>query len=170
MTTATATEPLIVHCERCAYEWQIGWLPMPMDSVAVLLKSARCPRGHHRKFLRMGPTAKPTGEGDPVAWLTNGDTGISSETIWSVLMNRRIAKPHWHADVPHDPADFGRCYRLLKVMPSWRARLPEVAEKYPKWAPLVAAWDELTALYEEEEPSGMAPKLYARMKELRGDK
>ena len=40
---------------------------------------------------------------------------------------------------------------------------------YPEWAPLVAVWDELTALYEEELPSGRCPKLYDRMQQLRGE-
>lgn len=55
-------------------------------------------------------------------------------------------------------------------MPSWRARLGEVAAAEPDWKPLVEAWDELTALYEDEltNKSGLAPKLYARMKELQG--
>lgn len=68
-----------------------------------------------------------------------------------------------------DPADFGRCYRLLKIMPSWRPRLPEVAALFPKWTGLVSAWDELTALYEEELPRRRCPKLYVRMQELRGE-
>lgn len=36
----------------------------------------------------------------------------------------------------------------------------------PEWAALAGAWSELTALYIEERPSGMAPRLYARMREL----
>lgn len=158
------TEPLMVHCGKCGREWSLGWLPMPTDSMAAVCRAAKCSCGAPRKTLLMGPTPKPTADGDALAWITNGDTGTSSETIWSVLMGRRPKR----ADIPHDPADFGRCYRLLKVMPSWRERLPEVAGAYPAWKPLVEAWDELTRLYEEEEPSGTAPKLYKRMRELRG--
>jgi hypothetical protein len=87
---------------------------------------------------------------------------------------RRVS-PHGHMDIPYDPDDFGRCYRLLKVMPSWRERLAEVAAVCPQWAPFVEAWGELTALYEDELENGpvtkgvrMAPRLYARMRELRG--
>jgi hypothetical protein len=68
--------------------------------------------------------------------------------------------------VPRDPADFGRCYRLLKVMPSWRDRLSEVSAQFPAWKSLVDTWDELTALYEEESPKQYLPKLYRRMQEL----
>lgn len=97
-------------------------------------------------------------------WIVGNDTGTSSQTIWAVLMG---ATPR-HRSTPSDPSDFGRCYRLLKLMPAWRARLSEVATRYPEWSALVAHWDELTTLYEQElnTPNGMAPKTYARMKEL----
>lgn len=100
-----------------------------------------------------------------MAWLRSWDTGISSETIWRVLMHETPR----YVDIPHDPADFGRCYRLLKAVPSWRERLTEVAAAVPKWRPFVAAWDELTALYEQELPSGVCPLLYRRMRELCGE-
>src|SRR6266702_3517315 len=66
-------------------------------------------------------------------------------------------------DVPHDPADFGRCHRLLQLMPEWRAQLHKVAEVFPKWKPLVDAWNELEALWLKEKPSGRCPLLYERM-------
>lgn len=107
----------------------------------------------------------------PIEWLMGSDRGISSETILSVMMDVPMAG-RYGPDIPHDPSDFGRCYRLLKHFPEWRDRLPEVAEKYPAWRPLVEEWDALTALYEEEikRPDGRAPELYRRMKELRGVK
>lgn len=158
-------QAFVVHCGKCAHEWAPCFLPMAAEQFGKLSKM-RCPMCGDRNVL-CGEQPKPTAEGDPIAWLTNGDTGTSSKTIWSVLTGRRITEPYFSPDVPHDPADFGRCYRLLKVMPSWRARLSEVALKHSAWTPLVEAWDELTALYEEELPNGTAPKLYARMRELR---
>jgi hypothetical protein len=73
-------------------------------------------------------------------------------------------------DIPYDPSDFGRCYRLLQVMPSWRLRMQEVADAHVNWQPFVDAWEELTTLYELElkSPDGMAPRTYARMRQLRG--
>ena len=70
---------------------------------------------------------------------------------------------------PHDPDDFGRCHRLLQAFPEWRSRLDEM-RAHPGWGPLVDAWSELEALYAEEIQSGKAPKLYARMCALRGEK
>lgn len=99
------------------------------------------------------------------------DSGVSSLTILEVLSEEMrplaiaLARRNLGA-VPRDPGDFGRCHRLLALIPDGRSRLGEVAERHPDWRPLVENWEELTRLYEEELPSGQAPKLYARMKEL----
>lgn len=168
MTTATEERtPLEVHCGKCNHEWSPVILPMEAGLVAKVLKAARCPScGADHKALKMGPLPKPTGDGDYRAWLRNGDTGTSSETIWHVMTGETVRR----CDIPWDPDDFGRCYRLLKVMPSWRARLPEVATRFPKWKPLVDAWDELTALYEDGQRTGWKPPyvMWERMKQLQG--
>lgn len=153
--------PLVVHCADCHHEWALGFLPMSIETLSKL-KGSPCPLCQSPRVLT-GPRVKPTAAGDAVAWLQNGDTGLSSLTIWYVLMGQTPDR----ADIPYDPADFGRCYRLLQVMPSWKTRLGEVAARYPQWAPLVDAWEELTALYEAELPSGRAPKLFARLQALR---
>ena len=158
-------EPFYVHCGKCSHEWVAAFLPLPVDVFAKLGK-APCPMCGAKNVL-IGQLPKATANSDPLAWLENGDTGISSMTIWRVLMGRD-AGDAWDNDIHYDPADFGRCYRLLQVMPAWRKRLPEVSERLPEWKPLVDAWDELTALYEEEFQKPSAPKLYRRMQELRG--
>jgi hypothetical protein len=86
-------------------------------------------------------------------------------SIWLHMMGK--PQRNGRAYEPLDPADFGRCQRLLKAFPEWRERIREMAV-YPGWAGLVGAWDMLEALYAEERPKGAAPKLYARMQELRG--
>lgn len=99
----------------------------------------------------------------PIDWLLSGDTGTSSKTICAVMTGSKMGVS---PDLPYDPSDFGRCYRLLALFPEWRNRLPEVAEQFPIWRPMVEAWSELTALYEEESNGSYAPKLYKRMREL----
>lgn len=163
---ALEKELVFVHCRPCAHEWVIAFLPMDAGRFAKLAKAA-CPMCGSARQVFFGQIPKPTTEGDPIAWLANGDTGISSKVIWGVMMGRPSGN-RWDSE-PADPADFGRCYRLLKIMPAWRGRLSEVAARYPEWTGLVDAWDELTALYEEELPLKRAPKLYARMQELRRD-
>lgn len=103
-----------------------------------------------------------------IAWLFSGDAGTSSKTICRVMIGQALPEKSMGVDVPLDPSDFGRCYRLLKKFPEWRKRLDEVAGKYPHWKPFVRDWDALTSLYEEESTNrdGRAPRLYAKITEL----
>lgn len=96
------------------------------------------------------------------AWISGCDTGISSKTIFFVMTGKPFTGS-FRPDVPHDPDDFGRCYRLLQKIPEWKTRMAEVSGKYPEWAGLVEHWDELTEMYEREEWKQM----YNRMQELR---
>ncbi len=105
------------------------------------------------------------GDSPELRWLTGGDTGTSSKTIWSVMTGRTIGGRH-RPSVPWDPDDFGRCHRLLELFPAWRSRMHEVAARYPEWAGLVTEWGDLTVLYCEEFPTGQAPRLYAQMQRL----
>jgi hypothetical protein len=83
---------------------------------------------------------------DPRAlnWIMGGDKGSSSETIWAVMTGAECPRP----SRPLDASDFGRCYRLLALIPEWRVRLPEVTARYPEWGPLVAIWGELEVLWQ----------------------
>ncbi|MEQ1969348.1 hypothetical protein ABLA30_20720 [Xenorhabdus nematophila] len=82
-------------------------------------------------------------------WALGTDTGVSSETIASIALGAdKSAVYRW--DMPHDAADFGRCYRLIKQIPRLAEYLPLVAEKCPTWKPLVAIWGELSRLYEDD--------------------
>lgn len=104
-----------------------------------------------------------------LAWASQGETGVSSLTIFAVMTGTEDApdigriKRNFRYSTPLDPADFRRCYLLLKLIPEWKPRLPEIAKKFPKWEKLVQQWDELTQLYEEERENGRCPKLYAEM-------
>jgi hypothetical protein len=84
----------------------------------------------------------------PIEWLLSHDTGTSSKVICQVMTGSGFARHPLEASTPRDPDDFGRCYRMLRHFPSWRARLEEVAHHYPHWRPMVEAWDELSAMYE----------------------
>jgi len=90
---------------------------------------------------------------NPIDWIVSGDTGRSSETIWSVMVGAKINKEHWYRfDIPYDKSDFGRCYRLLKLFPEWKTRLHEVSKMFPKWGPMVREWNKLEEMYENNEP------------------
>lgn len=100
-------------------------------------------------------------------WYRGNDTGISSEAIMTVMTGKKWSSD-FTPDVPRDPSDFGRCYRLLKSFPEFKERLPEVAKKYPEWEPFVQNWDRLTSLYEKDQPR-QSSEMYRLMHGLRND-
>lgn len=97
-----------------------------------------------------------------LAWMAGDDTGRSSQVLCVTMLGGRVPTP-WH---PWDPADLGRCLRLLDLMPEWRCRIGEMAVLSPQWAAIVGALSELEGLYCEEKPSGTAPRCYKRMRDL----
>jgi hypothetical protein len=110
------------------------------------------------------------------AWLASDDIGSSSLFIASILAPADITFPKRgerksRADYPSDADDFGRCHRLLQVMPEWRDQLDQVARAGgPVWARLVANWEELTALYGTKEGDGVFRRITALVKEAEGAK
>lgn len=114
---------------------------------------AELERPNRDSFTAMGLTA----------WLRSDDTGMSSKAMAHHLCGSYAEYPNEH---PHDPDDFGRCHRFLEAVPTTRERVSEMEKVSPKWKALADHWDELTAIYLEEIPTGKCPKLYARMKEL----
>ena len=138
--------------------------PLPAEEWYALRDAARA-------LLEDAAVAQPIVSASPsipeaaLRWLRNRDTGTSSLVIYEVMTGHKQALPVGHGH-PWDPSDFGRCFRLLKLVPEWRNRLHEVAERFPSWSPFVERWDEMERLYEEEAPSGRAPRLYRLMKEL----
>jgi hypothetical protein len=80
-------------------------------------------------------------------WITNGETGLSSKTMWSFFLNLNIPV----INHPHDPDDFGRCYKLLEAVPEWKERIPELSKLSEPWKNLSENWDKLTQMYEQNQ-------------------
>lgn len=67
-------------------------------------------------------------------WALSDDTGTSSKTLCAFMlgMNQTNGCRGWGASYPpSDADDRGRCIRLLKLIPEWLPRLPELAEANP---------------------------------------
>lgn len=94
----------------------------------------------------------------PDEWLRSWDTGLSSISIWHYMM--QAGKPKGGYAVPEDPADFGRCHRLLAAFPAWRAKIGEMAGLNERWAKVAPRWSEFEALYLEEAPTGRCVRLF----------
>jgi len=118
---------------------------------------------------------------DPeLQWLRGADTGSSSKTIFSILcrpdLRHAAVAGNFRPDIPYDPDDFSRCYRLVRDL-KWRDRLPEVAKANPSWAPFVERWDELASLFQEaskkqkvDDQKTKSLALYEALKACRGVK
>lgn len=163
-------------CLHCGQSYEPS-MPCPMDIYAASAKSfqkaharckapgePRCSFCHAADHDWHGHVAATVHS--PWQWPSCGDTGISSMAIYRHMLGFPQERSSSH---PWDPADFGRCFRLLTApwAEPWRARIGEMAE-YNGWSKLVERWGDLEALYETERrnKSGKAPKLYALMSEL----
>ncbi|MFA5297855.1 MAG: hypothetical protein WC389_06560 [Lutibacter sp.] len=93
-------------------------------------------------------------------WLSQGERGISSETMFTVLAgDDNWCLPKHRYSYPCDPDDFRRCYLLLKTIPEWKPELYKLKRLSPVWSKLVDNWDKLTEMLEEQmkthKPNGM---------------
>ncbi len=139
------------------------------EATGVNLKYHRLKNRAKKLALKGGKTMEVNK--DYVKWLVGSDVGVSSRTIMEVMLGMADPKHEdaWRKySTPSDPADFGRCHRLLERFPEFKPRLASVVKIFPKWGPLVREWDKLTVIYLKElkNPDGMAPVLYAKMQVL----
>lgn len=104
-----------------------------------------------------------------INWIVGDDTGLSSEAIWAHMMCAS-EEEHRRSNYPSDPADLGRCLRLLELIPEWRGRIQEMRIYSPGWAGLCERWDDIVAMMDEEvgidwsKNKGGAVRTYMAMK------
>ena len=103
-------------------------------------------------------------------WAASDDTGASSLTIYRHMLGLSH-KGAYGVVEPADGGDLGRCLRLLRLIPEWNERMPEMAELSNAWRALIPHWDELSDLLASEigedlSRRGTAPKTYARISEI----
>lgn len=97
-------------------------------------------------------------------WLSGDDTGLSSRHMAAVAAG--LSGSGYH---PLDGSDLGRCIRLVQNVPEIREAFPAIAASGPKWSVIIAHWDELVAVYEDERQGRdlfSAPKTHALMNSL----
>lgn len=104
-----------------------------------------------------------------IAWFCSHDTGISSKAIASHMTVGKAP----YGSYPSDPADLGRCLRLLDKFPDWSERMPDEMAAYgPEWKAMASNWPKLAEMMAEEvgiawEKGRAAPKTYDFMRTLR---
>lgn len=89
-------------------------------------------------------------------FLQSMGSGLSSTTICAALAPEaedlcRVSNSVFGWRTPLDPADVSRCIQLLDSAEAaglgWRARMPEVGQRFPAWKQLVARWPEVEAAW-----------------------
>jgi hypothetical protein len=76
------------------------------------------------------------------AWLASDDTGLSSLYMASKLTGMFEAKYAY----PRDPADFGRCLRLIEAVPELESKISDMSQHGKEWAVVAARWHEWAAM------------------------
>lgn len=80
-----------------------------------------------------------------IKWMAGRDTGMSSKAI-----AMHMSTGECDGRYPYDPADLGRCLRLLERFPDWKPRIHEMAAYGPVWAVYVKHWDEMAQSMSDE--------------------
>lgn len=108
-----------------------------------------------------------------IQWLASGERGSSSNAIFARLTGFATEERGYRdgSPVPRDPADLRRCRLLLEQVPALAPEFRKRMGRVKNWKALVAAWDVLCKLMDEETPdwrngSGRAEKTYSLMKSL----
>lgn len=164
-----------VFCFHCGGSAQL----IPKEGIRVTSKAMRALtllgedfEDEHAKCVETDKSPTRRKFETPEEWIEGHDTGLSSCTIVRELARaghpgvvaraNEMLSGYPDGMTPRDASDFGRCYRLLtRHFPQWRDRLPEVAERHPDWAPLVAAWAELEGLFAEEKYQELSDRIRA---------
>lgn len=104
-----------------------------------------------------------------IEWMGGDDTGLSSKAI---AMHMTGAKSN--GSYPHDPADLGRCLRLLEKFPEWKPRIKEMAKYGGVWKRYSDRWEEMREAMESEvgidwSKGNRAEYTYNLMREIAGN-
>jgi hypothetical protein len=149
--------PFWVYCTACDYQWALFYTPLPIDDIAKF-KHCVCPMGCKTGAIQWGSKPQLVSAVDDAGkspskrvmeWLASGDTGVSSESLAFEFMGtkRKGASGIGH---PHDPADLGRCLRLIHRVPEVRRCVDSLATEDEGWAKCAAVWDEIAASMADE--------------------
>ncbi|MBC3211411.1 hypothetical protein [Serratia fonticola] len=81
------------------------------------------------------------------AWLASDDTGLSSKFMASVLTGEFKAENHY----PRDPADFGRCLRLVNAVPGLAEKIGDTSQHGKHWVVVAENWGEWVEVYRSKD-------------------
>ena len=78
-----------------------------------------------------------------IEWLANGERGLSSNTIATVLSGLDCMPKGKKQSHPYDPSDFIRCDKLLGQVAQFYVRINEMKSVSPQWKVLIENWNRI---------------------------
>ena len=105
-------------------------------------------------------------------WIINGETGISSRTMWSAINGVALKGSFYKKgglgkyDVPHDPSDFNRCLKYVHDTGVTKEQLQIVKEVFPWWSPFIDNWEKIVEVFKSELHLRAMHKTYDYIQEL----
>jgi hypothetical protein len=85
-------------------------------------------------------------------WIVLGDVGVSSRTMWAAITATVTSGTMGRGfDIPNDPADFSRCYKLWQKCALTPGQLGLVKVVFPWWSPYIDNWDKLVSMLERND-------------------
>lgn len=99
-------------------------------------------------------------------WMTDGETGLSSEYLAGVILHGKPKQVHY----PYDPSDLNRCVKMCEYVGfPFEDAVFLASRNSVYWKAIHEHLSQLMRVYREEcaGDNWMAPKTYAFMKEIR---
>lgn len=144
-------------------------LPLPMDAglasdwmMAFSKRHKSCPKTWSEPQNSIEGKTEAENE---KWWLTNGEHGTSSKTMYNHLTDGVKMNLDWQSTTS-DPSDFRRCHLLLEAVPQYRNKLDKMKPISRTWSNLVDNWAKLTEMLLEQMRTKKANGMYELMKKL----
>ncbi len=133
-----------IFCLNCGSEYKIKY-PLPINEMTLKIDAFNLLHNDCEKTW-VEPISDQSKDLTEKAmwWISNGEKGLSSETMWNCL----IGNKDFRVNHPSDPDDFKRCYKLLQAVPEWKSELHKLKPLSNAWNNLIDNWDKLTTMYE----------------------
>jgi hypothetical protein len=96
-------------------------------------------------------------------WLKTEDV-IRCTKYMAGVLSKQIIPEYTVPDYPRSVSEFGCCVRLLDAVPEFLGKIKYLGINSRHWTALVANWDELTKLYNDDRRD----ELNKRMQEIYG--
>jgi hypothetical protein len=159
---ATTIRNQSLFCTCCGQEFKINY-PIPVDELVKKTEAFELlHKDCNQTYVEPKADQNKSVKEKAMWWLSTGERGMSSETMWHCFMGN----DNFSINHPYDPDDFKRCYKLLEAIPEWKEELHKLKPLSQAWSNLVDNWDKLNEYFEDMIKHNKANGMYEFMQTL----